>query len=111
MNKILLYSLLFVASFGYSQSELQIKVDVVYLSSDLLLGRETGTEGESRAAEYVADRFEQIGLKPAGTEGYFQPFTFEERPNPHAADPIKEPRIVTGKMWSDTWTGVQIRPL
>lgn len=97
MNKILLYSLLFLASFGYSQSELQIKVDVVYLSSDLLLGRETGTEGESRAAEYVADRFEHIGLKPAGTEGYFQPFTFEERPNPHAADPIKEPRTVNGK--------------
>ena len=97
MRKLFFYCLLLLATLGNSQSELQIKVDVVYLSSDLLLGRETGTEGESLAAEYVADRFAHIGLTPIGTDGFFQPFTFEERPNPHAADPIKEPRTVHGK--------------
>ena len=71
MRKLFFYSLLLLATLGNSQSELQIKVDVVYLSSDLLLGRETGTEGESLAAEYVADRFAHIGLTPVGTDGFF----------------------------------------
>ena len=97
MRKLFVALFMVLAGLGFAQTELQIKVDVVYLSSDLLLGRETGTEGESLAAEYLAERFEQIGLKPAGTDGYFQPFTFEERPNPHAANPITEARTVRGK--------------
>lgn len=64
----------------------QLQVDVVYLSSDLLEGREAGTPGERMAADYIAARFEQIGLKPAGRNGdWFYQFDFKYNPNPHAA--------------------------
>ncbi len=39
----------------------QVQVDVVYLSSDLLEGREAGTIGEQMAASYIASRFAEIG--------------------------------------------------
>ena len=40
----------------------QIKTDVVYLADDLLEGRQTGTEGEKKAANYIAKRFKDLGL-------------------------------------------------
>ncbi|MGB4970943.1 MAG: hypothetical protein WBO31_15510, partial [Saprospiraceae bacterium] len=49
---------------------LQIRVDVVYLSSDDLQGRETGTEGEVMAAEYIQSRMSKIGLSPKGNEDW-----------------------------------------
>lgn len=67
------------------QSLQDLQVDVVYLSSDLLQGRETGTKGEEMAAQYIARRFSDIGLKPAGTNGdWFLPFDFQYNMNPHA---------------------------
>ncbi len=43
-----------------------------FLSSDELRGRELGTEGLDRAAEYIAGKFQEAGLKPAGDgEGSF----------------------------------------
>jgi hypothetical protein len=43
------------------------------LSSDAMEGRDTGSAAYQRAAEYVAKRFFEVGLKPAGEEGgYFQ---------------------------------------
>jgi hypothetical protein len=45
---------------------------VLYLADDKLEGRETGSEGHRRAAEYVAGEFERSGLKPAGAPGYIQ---------------------------------------
>src|SRR5262249_44584500 len=42
-------------------------------------GRNTGTEGYRRAAEYVCGQFEKIGLEPAGTQGYLQPVKFDVR--------------------------------
>ncbi len=50
---------------------------VEYLASDALQGRNVGTEGFQKAAEYVAGQFQQLGLKPAGTKGYFQPVSFD----------------------------------
>ena len=49
---------------------------VEYLASDALQGRGLGTEGFRKASEYVAQQFERAGLKPAGTQGYFQPIQF-----------------------------------
>ncbi len=61
-----------------------LQVDVVYLASDLLEGRETGKPGETLAAQYIASRFEGIGLKPKGTEGsWFQAYDFNYKSNPH----------------------------
>ncbi len=50
---------------------------VEYLASDALEGRNTGSEGHKKAAEYVASQFQQAGLKPAGENGSFiQPVEF-----------------------------------
>src|SRR5579884_3146099 len=51
---------------------------VEYLASDELEGRNVGSPGFEKAAAYVAGQFEHAGLKPAGTQGYFQPVAFTE---------------------------------
>ncbi|MEM6260893.1 MAG: M20/M25/M40 family metallo-hydrolase [Bacteroidota bacterium] len=61
-----------------------VRVDVVYLASDYLEGRETGTQGEALAAAYIAQRFEALGLTPANENEWFQPFKFNFSKNPHA---------------------------
>ena len=76
---------------------MQIKTDVVYLASDYLEGRETGTRGETIAAEYIAHRFREIGLVPKGDQGgWFQEFPFRELVNPHSTNP-KDAKEGTGK--------------
>ncbi|OWY72629.1 hypothetical protein B7486_06850 [cyanobacterium TDX16] len=51
---------------------------VSYLASDELEGRGTGQEGIDKAAEYIADYFEDCGVKPAGDDGtYFQNFSLK----------------------------------
>ncbi|SHI72061.1 M20/M25/M40 family metallo-hydrolase [Algibacter luteus] len=60
-----------------------IKDDVTFLSDDALEGRQTGTEGEKAAADYIAKRFENLGLEAKGTNGYYQNFTFKPKTNPH----------------------------
>jgi len=49
----------------------KIEAHMRFLASDELEGRATGTAGYQRAAEYVADRFEEIGLEPAGDDRSF----------------------------------------
>ncbi|MFL6351074.1 MAG: M28 family peptidase [Bryobacteraceae bacterium] len=51
---------------------------VEYLASDQLEGREPGSAGYDKAADYVAAQFERAGLKPAGNENYFQPVEFTQ---------------------------------
>ncbi len=43
-----------------------------FLASDLLEGRDSPSRGLDIAAEYIAAQFRRAGLKPAGTDGYFQ---------------------------------------
>ena len=52
---------------------------VEFLASDKLEGRNTGSEGHRKAAEFVAAQFERDGLKPAGTQGYIQPVKFNTK--------------------------------
>ena len=47
------------------------------LASDDYQGRLTGSPGYRKAADYVANVFKREGLKPAGTDGYFQNVGFE----------------------------------
>jgi Zn-dependent M28 family amino/carboxypeptidase len=65
------------------QPENRIKEDVTILADDKFEGRQTGTEGEKAAAEYLVKRFKALGLQPKGTEGYLQPFNFKPKTNPH----------------------------
>ena len=60
-----------------------LKTDVSYLAADQLEGRAIGTSGEEQAANYLAERFTEIGLSPKGTDGYFQEFTVSKPTNPH----------------------------
>ncbi len=57
-----------------SKSLMQI---VKILCSEEFDGRLPGSEGYNKAAEFVAERFEQIGLLPAGDENYFQHLNVE----------------------------------
>ena len=102
--KLLVSIFLFAATLlqaqNYDAEQLQqLRVDVVYLSSDLLGGRETGTPGEAMAAQYIATRFRQLGLQPAGTDGYYQPFDFKFSSNPHEAGEARRGKNVVG--WLD----------
>lgn len=49
----------------------RIEADVRYLADDKLEGRDTGTPGYDLAAEYVARRYAEMGLKPGGDDGTF----------------------------------------
>lgn len=52
---------------------------VKFLADDKLEGRDTGSEGHRVAAQYAADQFKEIGLQPAGVNGWFQPVPFDTR--------------------------------
>ena len=60
-----------------------LKKDVSFLAADQLEGRAIGTDGEEQAAQYLADRFKQLGVEPKGTSGFFQEFTVSKPSNPH----------------------------
>ena len=57
--------------------------DVEVLADDSFSGRETGTIGEIKASQYIARRYEEIGLEMKGSDGYFQEFSFKPSVNPH----------------------------
>ena len=48
-----------------------------FLAADDLKGRANGTPELERAADYIAQRFEEIGLEAGGEKGYFQPFELQ----------------------------------
>jgi hypothetical protein len=49
--------------------------DVKALSSPEMEGRGAGTKGIARAADLIEARYRFLGLPPAGSKSYFQPFT------------------------------------
>ncbi len=90
---------LLTSNFCFAQEKdvQQVMIDVVYLASDFLEGRETGTKGEALAADYIAYRYAQLGMQPiSDKEGYFQSFPFKQMSNPHA-EHAHEPKAGTGK--------------
>jgi hypothetical protein len=52
---------------------------VIALADDRLEGRNTGSEGHRKAADYVANEFARAGLKAAGTDGFLQPVRLSSR--------------------------------
>ena len=49
---------------------------IEYLASDDLEGRNVGSPGFEKAAQYMAAQFEAAGLKPGNGTSYFQPVNF-----------------------------------
>ncbi|MEM1323349.1 MAG: M20/M25/M40 family metallo-hydrolase [Bacteroidota bacterium] len=98
MNKLLTllcFCLLANLLTAQDQEQLQdLQVDVIYLASDYLEGRLTGTKGEEMAAQYIVSRFKEAGLTPMGGEqgDWYQMFPFKEMTNPHVtnAAPARE---------------------
>lgn len=86
MNKSFLLSLLILTCAFYTSaqnpkfkskylkniSEESLKTHVYTLASDSLKGRDTGSEGEKKAANYIAQDFKQNGLLPFNDTTYFQ---------------------------------------
>jgi hypothetical protein len=85
MNKILLFTF-FISLIGCKtdyKPENKIKKDVSYLADDKLKGRQTGTDGEQLASEYIAQRFMDLGIEAKGTNGFYQTFSFKPKTDPH----------------------------
>src|ERR1700730_11584147 len=52
-----------------------LRADLFFLAGDSLRGRLTNTEENRAAADFIASRFERLGLKGAGANGsFFQPY-------------------------------------
>src|SRR5688500_14146435 len=66
----------------------RLREHVTYLASDKLTGRRTGTTGANEAAQYIAEQFAKLGLRPGGQPSgsgkskttdwrqYLQPFPY-----------------------------------
>ena len=79
----LIFLSLFISCKESINQETRIKEDVTFLASDELEGRQTGTKGEKKAANYIVKRFTELRLAPKGKKGYLQSFTFKPKTNPH----------------------------
>jgi len=82
----LLLSVVFVACTDFEtdrELKADLEKDVYYLAADEMEGRSFGSIGEERAANYLAERFEEIGLSPKGTDGFLQEFSVKKASNPH----------------------------
>lgn len=92
MKKILLF-LLLIPVLSWSQSKRKLRIaeekanatllsnlrkHVQFLASDALEGRLTGSKGEEMARQYLIAQYKEIGLTPAGTDGYVQAFEINE---------------------------------
>ena len=86
MNKIFLTVVFFSTTFfvfaqnstGLSEINKEDLIkNVRILTSSEFDGRLPGSEGYNKAAQFVADKFSELGLRPAGDEKYFQYFNVE----------------------------------
>src|SRR2546422_11230974 len=66
------------------------------LANDGMEGRNTGSPGHKRAADYVAAEFKKAGLEPAGIGGYIQPVEVNTRKNVEAESSLPPGRAGKG---------------
>ena len=66
-----------------SVSTENLRKHIYYLADDKLKGRAPGTAGEKKAANYVVKYFQEYGIEPKGSKGYFQIFKYRQSLNPH----------------------------
>ena len=57
----------------------RLLADVATLSDPAFEGRLTSSAGGRKAREWIVSEFESIGLRPAGQDGFEQPFSFTVR--------------------------------
>lgn len=56
----------------------QMLTDLKWLADPQREGRKPGTAGGIAARNWLAEQFVRIGLQPAGSDGYLQPFSVEQ---------------------------------
>ena len=65
------------AAAGDDISEASLRTRLYAIADDSMMGRESGSEGDYKAAEYVAAEFRRLGLEPAGdNDTWFQTVPF-----------------------------------
>ena len=94
MKKTLILSLFFSSSlfaqdnksaeFAATISAQDLKKHLTYIASDSLEGRDTGSEGQRKAAAYISKHFADLGLQAIapqkdGTKGYYQKFNLYQK--------------------------------
>jgi len=58
-------------------TEADLQRRLYLIADDSLMGRESGSEGDYKTADYIASEFKRLGLAPAGENGtYFQTVPF-----------------------------------
>lgn len=58
-------------------TEADLRRRLFLIADDSMMGRESGSEGDYKTADYVAAEFKRLGLEPAGENGtYFQTVPF-----------------------------------
>ena len=72
---------------------------ISYLADDKLEGRRAGTNGEKLAGEYISKKFQEIGLQPKGSDGFYQPFEINDGKQINSATYfiINENNLAAGK--------------
>jgi leucyl aminopeptidase len=84
---IILFSILYAGQQRYTDKNPVVKASelrewISYLASDEMKGRANGSPEMKKAAEWIADKFEENGLKPLPSEnGFIQDYTFTSRQN------------------------------
>jgi hypothetical protein len=67
--------LLFVGGITFAQTQQErLTRHVYFLASDSLQGRDAGTIYADKAARYIVQQFEEIGVDPYYKDGFYQPF-------------------------------------
>ena len=82
--------------------EADLKKDIFDLAGDAFRGRRAGTLDEMRAGAWVAQKAQEIGLKPAGDDGtYFQFFNMHRTQTSRLSSlQINNQNLV---LWKDYW--------
>ncbi|MFO0891722.1 MAG: hypothetical protein U0790_21585 [Isosphaeraceae bacterium] len=70
-----------------------LKADLFFLAGDRFRGRLTATPENDLASEFIAARFERLGLKPVGADGsYYHRFHLDKA----TLGPVNAPEIARG---------------
>ena len=96
------------ASVVHRVDRTQLMADVRELSSDQYQGRRTGTPGGLKARAWIREAFAAIGLKPAGPNGFAEPFAFTYQED-HAQGSSGRPVITDTRMPPTCWARCRAR--
>jgi hypothetical protein len=82
---------------------------VEFLADDKLEGRDTGSLGFEKAADYMTQQFRSAGLQPAGVRGFRQPIDFDvvRIDETHSSlDLLRDGKVEAVKLGDDATLGI-----